>query len=56
MTINQIPIESRNFLCFDCEYCIQTISGKECCLKEQNIYLNEDTKELVCDSREENED
>lgn len=56
MTINQIPTEERNKLCFDCEHCIRTIRGKECCLEKQNIYRDENTGILVCDCREENED
>ena len=56
MTINQISIEERNTLCFDCEHCIQTIKGKECSLEHQNIYRDENTGMLNCDSREENED
>ena len=56
MAINQIPTESRNELCFDCEHCVQTIKGKECMLDNQHIYRDENTGMLICDSREENED
>lgn len=56
MTIKQIPTENRTLLCFDCEYCIQAIKGKECLLEEQNIRRDEATGMLVCDNREENED
>lgn len=56
MTINQIPTEERNALCFDCEHCIQTIKGKECMLKEQHISRDENTGMLICNCREENED
>lgn len=56
MTINQIPTEEQNALCFDCEHCIQTIRGKECDLEKQNIYRDETTGILICTCREENED
>ena len=56
MKITEVPTESRNGLCFDCEHCIQTVKGKECILDTQIIKRNEVTGMLVCENREENED
>ena len=56
MTIKQIPTEERNSLCFDCEYCRQTIKGKECCIESEHIFRDERTGMLICENREENED
>lgn len=56
MKITEIPTESRNGLCFNCEHCIQTVKGKECMLDTQIIKRNEVTGMLVCENREKNED